>query len=118
MSITLVLIALGGLLAAAFLLLNQWKDYRIRHTGTPVTAKVTQVRMWRDGARADISLQSHMVPLQGGRWWYEICAEWTDPHTENTHVFTSGIRKGLPGYQRGDLLTAYVSPRGTYLKLS
>ena len=118
MVITLVLIVLGGLLAAGLFLLSQWKRYRIRHTGTPVTAKVTRVRMWRDGARADISLQSKMIPLQEGQWWYEITAEWTDPHTENTCVFTSGIRKGLPEYQRGDFLDAYISPYGTYLKLS
>ncbi len=67
---------------------------------------------------ADFSLQSKMIPFLGGRWWYEIRAEWTDPHTENTYVFTSGVKKGLPGYQRGDYLAAYISPYGTYLQLS
>ena len=118
MSITLVLIALGTLLATGLFVSSQWKRYRIRHTGTLVTAKVTQVQMWREGARADISLQSKMTLNQAGQWWYEIRAEWTDPHTENTYVFTSGIKKGLPGIQRGDFLDAYVSPYGTYLKLS
>ena len=118
MSPTLVLSLLGVLLAASLFTMSQWKHYRIRHTGTPVPAKVTRVQMWRDGVRADISLQSKAIPFPGGRWWYEICAEWTDPHTERTYVFTSGIKKGLPGYKRGDFLTAYVSPYGTYLELS
>ena len=118
MLIILVLLAVCTLLAAGLFVASQWKRYRIRRSGTPVTAKVTQVHMWRDGTRADISLQSKMVPSPGGRWWYEIQAEWTDPHTGNTHVFSSGIRKGLPGYQRGDFLTAYISSFGTYLKLS
>jgi hypothetical protein len=118
MATTLLALVLGGLLAAGLFLVSYWKQYRIRHTGTLVTAQVTQVHMWRDGLRADISLQSKMIPFQGGRWWYEICAEWTDPHTGNTSVFTSGIRRGLPAYQRGDYVAAYVSPYGTYLKLS
>ena len=112
------LIVLGGLLAAALFIESQWKRSRIRHTGTLVTAKVTQVHMWQDAPRADFSLQSQMIPFLGGRWWYEIRAEWTDPHTENTYVFTSGVKKGLPGYQRGDYLAAYISPYGTYLQLS
>ena len=118
MSTTLVLIMLGGLLVAALYIVSHWKRYRIRHTATLVTAKVTQVHMWQDAPRADFSLQSQMLPFLGGRWWYEIRAEWTDPNTENTYVFTSGVKKGLPGYQRGDYLAAYVSPYGTYLKLS
>lgn len=118
MSTTLVLIVLGGLLAATLFLVSQWKHYRIRHTGTLVTAKVTQVQMWQDAPRADFSLQAKMLPLLGGRWWYEIRAEWTDPQTENTYVFTSGVKNGLPTYQQGDHLAAYVSPYGTYLKLS
>lgn len=118
MPTTLLLLGLGGFLAGGLFLVSHWKSYRIRHTGTLVTAQVTQVRMWRDGLRADISLQSKMIPFQGGRWWYEICAEWSDPHTGNTYVFTSGIKKGLPEHQRGDHLAAYVSPYGTYLKLS
>ena len=56
--------------------------------------------------------------LLGGQWWYEIRAEWTDPHTENTYFITSGIKNGLPGYQRGEYIPAYVSPNGNYLKLS
>ncbi len=118
MSTTLVLIVLGGLLAAGLFIVSQWKRSRIRHTGTLVTAKVTQVQMWQDAPRADFSLQSKMIPLLGGRWWYEIRAEWTDPHSGNTYVFMSGVKKGLPTYQRGDHLAAYVSPYGNYLKLS
>ena len=119
MSATLVLLILGGLFAVGLFVVSQWKRSRIRHTGTLVTAKVTQVQMWQDAPRADFSLQAKMIPFfLGGRWWYEIHAEWTDPHTEHTYVFTSGVKKGLPGYQRGDYLDAYVSPYGNYLKLS
>ena len=118
MSPTLVLIILGGLLAAALFIGSQWKRSRIRRTGALVTAKVTQVQMWQDAPRANFFLQSKMIPFLGGQWWYEIRAEWTDPHTEDTYVFTSGVKKGLPGYQRGDYLDAYVSPYGNDLKLS
>ena len=118
MSTTLGVMILAGLLAAGFVTASQWKRYRIRHTGALVTAHVTQVQSWRDGVRADISLQSKMLPFLAGQWWYEIRAEWTDPQTGNTYVFTSGIQKGLSGYQRGDSIAAYVSPYGTYLKLS
>jgi len=118
MSTTLGVMILAGLLAAGLFTASQWRRYRIRHTGALVTAHVTQVQSWRDGVRADISLQSKMLPFLGGQWWYEIRAEWTDPQTGNTYVFTSGIQKGLSGYQRGDSIAAYVSPYGTYLKLS
>ena len=118
MPTTLILIILGGLLAAGLFMARRWKRYRIRQTGTMVMAKVTQVRSWQDTQRADYSLQKTMIPLTGGRWWYEISAEWTDPHTEKTYVFTSGIKNGLSRYQRGDYLPAYISPHGTYLKLS
>ena len=116
MSTTLVLIVLLGLLGAGLFMVKQWKRYRIRRTGALVMAKVTQVHSWRDSARADISLQ--MIPFLGGRWWYELRAEWTDPHTGNTFVITSGLKKGLPRYQRGDHIPVYVSPYGNYLELS
>lgn len=106
------------LLGAGLLIASQRKRYRIRHTGTLVMAKVTQVQRWQDAPRADFSLQMQMIPFLGGRWWYELRAEWTDPNTENTYVITSGIKKGLLGYQRGDYIPAYVSPYGNYLKLS
>ena len=61
---------------------------------------------------------THPRDQKQGRWWYEIRAEWTDPQTGNTYVFTSGVKKGLPGYRRGDYLAAYVSPYGNYLQLS
>jgi len=116
MSTTLVLIVLLGLLGAGLFIVNQWKRSRIRRTGTLVMAKITQVQSWRDAARADISLQ--MIPFLGGRWWYKLRAAWTDPHTENTFVITSGLKKGLPRYQRGDYIPVYVSPYGNYLELS
>ena len=118
MSTTLILIVLGTLLAMGLFIVSQWKRYRIRHTGTLVMAKVTQVQMWQDAPRADISLQSKMIPFLGGRWWYEIRAEWIEPHTQNTCVITSGIKKGLPRYQRGDHIPLYVSRYGNYLELS
>ena len=119
MSTTLILIILGGLLAAYLFIASRWKRYRIRRTGTMVMAKVTEGRCWQDMlARADYSLQKTMTPFGNGRWRYEISAEWTDPNTGKSYVFTSGIKNGLPLYQRGDYLTAYISPRGTYLELS
>ena len=65
MSTTLVLIVLGGLLAALLFIVSQWKRYRIRHTGILVMASVTQVQMWQDASRADYSLQSKMIPSFG-----------------------------------------------------
>ena len=106
------------LLGAGLLIASQRKRYRIKHTGMLVMAKVTQVQCWRDSSRADISLQMKMILLLGGQWWYEIRAEWTDPHTGNTFVITSGLKKGLPRYQRGDHIPVYVSPYGNYLELS
>ena len=117
MSTTLVLILVGGLLAAGLFIASRWKRYRIRQTGTMVMANVTEVRSWQDMlARADYSLKT-MSPFVNGRWRYEISAEWTDPNTWKSYVFTSGIKNGLPPYQRGDSLPAYISPRGTYLEL-
>ena len=118
MSTTLVCIVLGGLLAAALFSGSQWKRARIRRTGTLVPAKVTQVQMWQDPPRADFSLQFMPFPFLGGRRWYEIRAEWIDPDTQDMYVFTSGIKRGLPAYQRGDYLDAFISPYGNYLKLS
>jgi len=118
MSTTLVLIIVGGLLAAGLFIASRWKRYRIRQTGTMVMAKVTEVRSWQDMlARADYSLQKTMPPFVNGRWRYEISAEWIDPNTWKSYVFTSDIKNGLPPYQRGDYLPAYISPRGTYLEL-
>ena len=106
------------LLGVGLLIARKRKRYRIKHTGMLVMAKVTQVQSWRDSSRADFSLQMKMIPLLGGQWRYEIRAEWIDPHTENTYSITSGVKNGLPGYQRGDYIPAYVSPNGNYLKLS
>jgi len=119
MSTTLVLIIVGGLLAAGLFIASRWKRYRIRQTGTMVMATVTEVRSWQDMlSRADYSLQKTMNPFVNGRWRYEISAEWTDPNTAKSYVFTSGIKNGLPPYyQRGDYLPAYISPRGTSLEL-
>ena len=117
MSTILVLILVGGLLAAGLFIASRWKRYRIRQTATMVMATVTEVRSWQDVlARTDYSLKT-MSPFVNGRWRYEISAEWTDPTTWKSYVFTSGIRNGLPPYQRGDSLPAYISPRGTYLEL-
>lgn len=117
MSTTLVLLLVGGLLAAGLFIASQWKRYRIRQTATMVMANVTEVRSWQDLlARADSSLKT-MPPLVNGRWRYDMSAEWTDTNTGKSYVFTSGIRNGLPPYQRGDSLPAYISPGGTYLEL-
>lgn len=117
MPITLVLIILAGLLATGLFLASQWKRYRIRRTGKRVMAKVTRVKMWQEAPRADFSFQSQMIPAFGDRWRYEIRAEWTNPCDENTYIFTSGVKNGLPGHQQGDYLTAYVSSYGTYLSI-
>ena len=96
MSTTLVLI-LGGLLAAGLFIASRWKRYRIRQTGTMVMATVTEVRSWQDMlSRADYSLQKTMNPFVNGRWRYQISAEWTDPNTGRSYVFTSGLKNGLP----------------------
>jgi hypothetical protein len=117
MSTTLVLILVGGLLAAGLFIASRWKHYRIRQTGTMVIATVTEVRSWQDLlSRADYSLQK-MNPYVNGRWRYEISAEWTDLNTGKSYVFTSGLKNGLPPYQGGDSLPAYISPAGTYLEL-
>jgi hypothetical protein len=119
MSTTLVLILVGGLLAAGLFIASTWKRYRIRQTATMVMATVTEVRSWQDLlSRADYSLQKTMNPFVNGRWRYEISAEWTDPNTGKSYVFTSGLKNGLPPYQCGDSLPAYISPRGTSLELS
>ena len=114
MSTTQVLI-IGGLLAAGLFIASRWKRYRLRQTATMVMATVTEVHCWQDVlARAD----SSQHPFVNGRWRYEISAEWTDSTTGKSYVFTSGLKYGLPAYQRGDSLPAYLSPRGTYLELS
>jgi len=65
-----------------------------------------------------VSKPCEMKHVLGGRWWFEIRAEWTDPHIDNTYVITSGVKDGLPRYQRGDHIPAYVSPCRNYLELS
>jgi hypothetical protein len=115
MSTTLVLIILGGLLAAALFVVSQWKRYRIRHTGRLVMAKVIQVNSW-DETSLDRGISGHV--WAGGSWQYELIAEWTDPRTGKTARIPSGIRDGLPGYQQGEYLPAYLSPKGNYLELS
>jgi hypothetical protein len=118
MSTTLVLILMGGLLAAGLFIASRWKRYRLRQTATMVMATVTEVRSWQDMlARADYSLQKAMNPYVNGRWRYEISAEWTDPTTGKSYMFTSGLKNGLPPYQRGDSLPAYITSGGTYLEL-
>lgn len=114
MQSVLILTSLVCLLVAGLLIASQMKGYRIRHTGTRVMAKVTKVESWRD------PLHMQMIPflVLGGGWRYEICAAWTDPNTEDTYGFTSGVKKGLPRYQQGDYLPAYVSSNGNYLELS
>src|SRR5258708_28731635 len=89
MSSTLVLIIVGGLLAADLFIASRWKRYRIRQTGTMVMANVTEVRSWQDMlARADYSLQTTMMPFFNGRWLYEITAEWTHPITWKGYLFS------------------------------
>ena len=114
----LVLAVLGDLLVAALFIGSRWKRSRIRRTGTLIKAKVIEVQMGQDASRVEFSHQTKMISFLGERKWYEIRAEWTDPRTEHTYVFTSGVKKGVPGYQRDDYVDAYVSPYGNYLKLS
>jgi hypothetical protein len=112
--VLILMIGMVCLLGIGLLIASQGKRSHIRRTGTHVMAKVTQVRSWQD------PLQMQMMPflVLGGRWRYELRAEWTDPNTQDTYVFTSGVKKGLPQYQRGDSLPAYMSPYGNYLELS
>ena len=100
------------LLGASLLVASHWKRYRIRHTGTLVMAKVTQVRSWEDSAFQGFS----MWTPRG--WHYEVISEWTDPHTGETYSIRSETKNGLPKCQSGDYLPAYISPYGNYMKLS
>ena len=114
----LILVVLGDLLVTALFIGSRWKRARIRRTGTLVRAQVTDVQTWQDTPRADFSHQTKILYFLGARRFYEIRAEWTDPYTKHTCVFTSGVKQGVPAYQQGDSLDAYVSPNGNYLKLS
>ena len=110
----LVLIGLVGLGIGLFIV-KQQKRYHIRRAGIRVMAKVIQVDSW-DETSLDRGISGQA--WAGGSWQYEVIAEWTDPRTGNTSRITSGIRNGLPKYQRGEYLPAYISPKGNYLKLS
>ena len=118
MPITLLWIVLVCLLVIGLFVAKQWNHYRIRKTGTCVLAEVIQVRSSQDlSLSRDISPQIGAIPLVGGRWEYEIVAQWKDPQTGETHLLTSGRGKGLPKYQQGDHLSAYISSKGNYLVL-
>lgn len=114
MLILLVLTGLVCLTGASFLFANERKRYRIRHMGTLVTAQVIHVKCWQDPPRANFNFEM----LTGGRWWYEISAEWTDPDTGKAYVISSRAKKGRSRFQRGDRIPAYVSPYGNLLELS
>jgi len=113
----LVFILILMLIGIGMFATGQWKHYRIRRTGRLVQARIIQVSCWQDSQRPDFSLQATMVPSFGQKWEYELLAEWTDPRTEETLTLASGRKKGLPHYQRGEYLSAYVSPNGNYLVL-
>jgi hypothetical protein len=92
---------------------RQIKLYSIRRAGTQVMAKVVEVHSWQEPRIKDYYMQSRLAP----RWQYEVIAEWTDPTNEQTYVFTSERKNGLPMSKKGDYLPAYISPKGNYLEL-
>jgi hypothetical protein len=110
--ILIIALIITGMFAA-----DQWKHYRIRRTGRLVQARIIQVSYRQNASTADFSLQTRAIPLFGEKWEYELLAEWTDPGTEETLTIASGRKRGVPRYQQGDLLAAYVSPTGNYLVL-
>lgn len=112
-----LLLLLLALIVTGMFVSDQWRHYRIRRTGKLVQARIIQVNYRRDALPADFSLQTKAIPLLGERWEYDLLAEWTDPRTEETFTFASGRKRGLPHYQRGDLISAYISPHGNYLVL-
>ena len=116
--IIVLVLVLAYLFVAAFFLGPRLKRVLIRHTGKPVKAKVTEVLKWKQAPRVSFSLRSSATYYLGAQRWYEISAEWTDPHTQHTYVFMSGVKRGVPGCHRDDYLEAYVSPFGKFLKLS
>jgi hypothetical protein len=111
----IILVCLFGAGTVLFIV-NEWERYRIRSTGTRVMAKVIQVHSWQENSFA-LDISPNTMPLIG-RWNYEVITEYTDPRTNETHTSMSGRRTGLPKYQRGDYLPAYISPRGNYVELS
>ena len=115
---TLDWIVIVGLVIAVVFASNQWRRYLIRRSGTQVMAKVIRV----DSRQVDSPNNAYVpaitaMPHSGGGWEYEVSAEYTDTHTGQQVIIKSGIKKGLPRYQRGDYLAAYISPRGNYLQL-
>jgi len=116
MPIALILPGLAILLAGSSIM-NWIKRSRIRRNGTCVMAKVIQVHSWNNSVVQGNSLLPKFVPLLTAGWQYEIIGEWTDPSTNETYSISSGRKNGLPKYQRGDMLSAYISPEGNYLEL-
>ena len=115
---TLDWIVIVGLVVAGVFVSNQWKYYRIRRSGTQVMAKVIRVDSWQVDSPNNAYVPAiTAMPHSGGGWEYEVSAEYTDARTGQQVVIKSGRKKGLPRYQRGDYLAAYVSPRGNYLQL-
>jgi hypothetical protein len=115
---TLDWIIVVGLVVVGVFVSNQWKYYRIRRMGTRVMAKVIRVDSWQVNFPGQAIVPAiTAMPLIGGGWEYEVSAEYTNPDTGENALISSGRKKGLPRYQRGDYLPAYVSPRGNYLQL-
>ena len=82
-------------------------------------AKVIRVDSWQVNFPGQAIVPAiTAMPGSGGGWEYEVSAEYTDAQTGQQFIIQSGRKKGLPRYQRGDYLTAYVSPSGNYLQLS
>ena len=117
MSTTLILILVIVLLCFSIFMARQIKRYKIKRVGTQVMAKVVEVHSWQEPTIKDYSIQSKPVPLVTGGWQYEVIAEWANPTNEQTYIFTSERKKGLPSSKKGDYLPAYISPKGNYLEL-
>lgn len=107
---------LVGVVLLVILILTKEHQRRriIRRSGTKVVAKVTQVRTWTEGQIKDYSTEAGPI---GGKLRYEVIAEYLDPSTMELCMVSSGIKNGLPNYQQGDSVTAYISLKGNYLEL-
>ncbi|GCE21042.1 hypothetical protein [Dictyobacter kobayashii] len=119
------LILLVGLLclpAALLIIVKQREHYRIRQSGIRVMARIIQVNSWQEPAETNGVLgQMNMIPqmwMGGPKWGYEIIAVCTDPSTHETYTLSSGRKKGLASYRRGEYLPAYISSKGNYLEIS
>ncbi|GCE06876.1 hypothetical protein [Dictyobacter aurantiacus] len=85
-------------------------------------AEIVQIRSWQEppdnGGFFPAAGRGSLLWGGGPKWYYEIIAECKDATTGETHTISSGSRKGLAPYRRGDYLPAYINPKGNLLEVS